>query len=73
MSDKNKSSNHQTERKKIKNKLSYGRKTKISAILKITAILKTCGKNSPIFLNFQARIFMQNVANNKNMYKKYIS
>jgi hypothetical protein len=52
MSDKNKSSNHQTERKKVKNTLSYGRKTKFSAILKITAILETYGMNFPIFLNF---------------------
>jgi hypothetical protein len=37
------------QRKNVPNSLSYGRKTKFSVILKITAILKTCGKNFPIF------------------------
>jgi hypothetical protein len=36
--------------------------TKDSAILKIAAILKTCEKNFPIFSNFKALIFTQNVA-----------
>jgi hypothetical protein len=40
----------------------YGRKTSFSAIVIITAILKTCEKNFSIFLNFQALIFIQNVA-----------
>jgi hypothetical protein len=69
MPDRNTSSIQKTERKKNQNSLSYGRKIKFSAILKITAILKTCGKNFSIFLNFQALIFIQNVAKNKNILK----
>jgi hypothetical protein len=37
--------------------------------LKITAILKTCEKNFPIFLNFQALIFILNVAKIKQKLK----
>jgi hypothetical protein len=47
--DWNTSSNQKRERKKVQKSLSYGRKIKFSAILKITAILKTCEKNFPIF------------------------
>jgi hypothetical protein len=32
--------------------------------MKTTAILKTYGKNFPIFCNFKALIFMQNLAKN---------
>jgi hypothetical protein len=47
---------------KVQNSLSYGRKIQFSAILKITITLKTCVKNFPFCLNFQALIFIQNVA-----------
>jgi hypothetical protein len=59
----NTSLNQKTERKKDQNSLIYGRKTSFSAIL------KTCGKNFPIFLNIQALISIQNVAKNKNIEK----
>jgi hypothetical protein len=65
MSDKTISSNHKTECKKVQNTLSYGRKIKFSAILKITAILKTCAKNFATFLKLKALIFIQNLAKNK--------
>jgi hypothetical protein len=67
MPDKNTSSYQKTKRENVENSLSYCRKTSFSAIMKIIAILKTCGKNFPIFLNFQALTFIQNVAKNKNI------
>jgi hypothetical protein len=57
------------ERKNVQNSLSYGRKTNFSAILKIAAIIKTCLKNFPILLNFEAVMFTQNVAKDKNIRK----
>jgi hypothetical protein len=66
MSIENTSSNQKTKRKNVQNSLSHGRKTSYSAILKSTAILKTCGKKFPNLSNFYALIFIQNVAKNKN-------
>jgi hypothetical protein len=37
------------ERKNVQNSLSHDGKTSFSAIMKITAILKTCGKDFSIF------------------------
>jgi hypothetical protein len=51
--------------KKFKAHWVMGGKLNFSTILKITAILKTCEKNFPIFWNFQSLIFMQNMAKKK--------
>jgi hypothetical protein len=54
MADQNTSSNQKTERKSLQNSRSFSRKAIFSAILKMAAILKTCGKNCLTFFKFSS-------------------